>query len=102
MTFDHHAVLRIIAPPRPVLERGGRQLATVTRSISARVWLDAGFKSEQVDIKARKLVFRRVRGMKAKVEADEDFVLIASSYVPGRPSKDPASSLRPCANLGRP
>lgn len=27
-----------------------------------RVWLDAGFESEQVDIAARKLVFRRVSG----------------------------------------
>jgi len=27
-----------------------------------RVWLDAGFESEQVDVAARKLVFRRVSG----------------------------------------
>lgn len=30
-------------------------------SVMTKVWLDAGFKSEQVDIPARKLVFRRVR-----------------------------------------
>jgi hypothetical protein len=30
-------------------------------SVLTRVWLDAGFKSEQVDMPARKLVFRRVR-----------------------------------------
>jgi hypothetical protein len=26
-----------------------------------QVWLDAGFKTEQVDVEARKLVFRRVK-----------------------------------------
>src|ERR1700719_2857376 len=30
-------------------------------SVMTKVWLDAGFASEQVDIPARKLVFRRVR-----------------------------------------
>src|SRR5690348_13706009 len=31
-------------------------------SVMTKVWLDAGFESEQVDMQARKLVFRRVRG----------------------------------------
>ena len=39
-----------------------------------KVWLDAGFESEQVDMKARKLVFRRVRNAEAKGEADKEFV----------------------------
>lgn len=30
-------------------------------SVLTRVWLEAGFKSEQVDMRGRKLVFRRVR-----------------------------------------
>jgi hypothetical protein len=30
-----------------------------------KVWRDAGFASEQVDMTARKLVFRRLRGSKA-------------------------------------
>ena len=30
-------------------------------SVMTKVWLDAGFQSEQVDIATRKLVFRRVR-----------------------------------------
>jgi hypothetical protein len=30
-------------------------------SVMTRVWLDAGFESEQVDMAGRKLVFRRVR-----------------------------------------
>jgi len=32
------------------------------RHVITKVWLDAGFQSEQVDISGRKLVFRRVRG----------------------------------------
>jgi hypothetical protein len=35
-----------------------------------RVWLDAGYQSEQVDMAARKLVFKRVRAPKAG-EGDE-------------------------------
>ena len=34
-------------------------------SVMTKVWLDAGFESEQVDMPARKLVFRRVRRPKA-------------------------------------
>jgi hypothetical protein len=34
-------------------------------SVLTKVWIKAGFESEQVDMKARKLVFRRVRGAKA-------------------------------------
>jgi hypothetical protein len=33
-------------------------------SVMTKVWLDAGFESEQVDIPARRLIFRRVRGPK--------------------------------------
>jgi hypothetical protein len=35
-------------------------------NVMTKVWLDAGFESEQVDVEGRKLVFRRVR------EADND------------------------------
>lgn len=34
-------------------------------SVMTKVWLDAGFASERVDMSARKLVFRRVRNAKA-------------------------------------
>ena len=34
-------------------------------SVLTKVWLEAGFKSEQVDMPTRKLVFRRVRKPKA-------------------------------------
>jgi hypothetical protein len=35
-------------------------------SVMTKVWLDAGFESAQVDMPARKLVFRRVRKPKAE------------------------------------
>ncbi len=38
-------------------------------SVLTKVWLEAGFKSEQVDMEKRKLVFRRVRKPKAGGEA---------------------------------
>ena len=38
-------------------------------SVLTKVWLSAGFKSEQVDMKGRKLVFRRVREPKTPVRA---------------------------------
>ena len=37
-----------------------------------KVWLDAGFESEQVDMEARKLVFRRVRGPQVAGGAGEE------------------------------
>jgi hypothetical protein len=37
----------------------------VNNHVNAKVWLAAGFESEQVDIPARKLVFRRVHKAKA-------------------------------------
>ena len=37
-------------------------------SVLTKVWIEAGFKSEQVDMEGRKLVFRRVRGPKPASE----------------------------------
>lgn len=37
-------------------------------SVLTKVWRDAGFKSEQVDMNKRKLIFRRVAGAKAGSE----------------------------------
>jgi len=37
-----------------------------TNSVMTKVWLDAGFRTEQVDMSARKLVFRRLRGFAEK------------------------------------
>jgi hypothetical protein len=33
-------------------------------SVMTKVWIEAGFKSEQVDLEGRRLVFRRVHGSK--------------------------------------
>jgi hypothetical protein len=38
-------------------------------SVMTKVWLDAGFESEQVDMPARKLTFRRVKKPKAAADA---------------------------------
>ena len=38
-------------------------------SVMTKVWLDAGFESEQVDMPARKLMFRRVRKPQAVAAA---------------------------------
>lgn len=38
-------------------------------SVITRVWLDAGFESEQVDMAKRKLVFRRVRAPRVVASA---------------------------------
>ncbi len=43
-------------------------------SVLTKVWLDAGFESEQVDMAARKLVFRRVRGARAGSGTDDEFI----------------------------
>ncbi len=41
-------------------------------SVMTKVWLDAGFQSEQVDVPARKLVFRRVRRLPAAVQSGDE------------------------------
>ncbi len=38
-------------------------------SVLTKVWLDAGFESEQVDMEKRKLVFKRVRAPKTSDDA---------------------------------
>lgn len=40
-------------------------------SVMTKVWLDAGFESEQVDMESRKLVFRRVRKLNTRGAGDE-------------------------------
>ena len=54
-------------------------------SVMTKVWLDAGFASEQVDIPARKLVFRRVRGpMETPPSPGEKPFHPAYGYMQGR------------------
>ncbi len=42
-----------------------------SNSAMTKIWLDAGYQSEQVDIERRKLVFRRVRASKAPAGGEE-------------------------------
>jgi hypothetical protein len=42
-------------------------------SVLTKVWLDAGYESEQVDMEKRKLVFRRVRAPKADEGGEKPF-----------------------------
>lgn len=41
-------------------------------SVLTKVWLDAGYESEQVDMEKRKLVFRRVRAPKVPGDGAEE------------------------------
>src|SRR5438876_5785438 len=36
-----------------------------SNNVMTKVWLDAGFRTEQVDVKSRKIVFRRVEDQSA-------------------------------------
>jgi hypothetical protein len=58
---------RIIGTQLP--ERSQRYPAwwsnNTSNNVMTKVWLDAGYRSEQVDISGRRLVFRRVRSPKA-------------------------------------
>jgi hypothetical protein len=42
-----------------------------SNNVMTKVWLEAGFKTEQVDIEGRKLVFRRVRSDEPGTESDQ-------------------------------
>jgi hypothetical protein len=69
-------------------------------SVLTKVWLKAGFKSEQVDMKARKLVFRRVGKPKVKAAASAEepfhpaygFMKGLVRVVPGTDLAQPADS----------
>jgi hypothetical protein len=52
-------------------------------SVMTKVWLDAGFESEQVDMEKRRLVFRRVRAPKAEAPAEEKPFHPAYGYMKG-------------------
>ena len=48
-------------------------------SVMTRVWLEAGFRSEEVDLNGRKLVFRRVRDKEPEMQSDPIQKTAASS-----------------------
>ncbi len=61
MTFEAiESVIGSPLPPRAQHIRGWWS-NNPTNNVMTRVWLDAGFKTERVDLERRTLVFRRVR-----------------------------------------
>lgn len=62
MTFDQiEAVTGVKLPPKAQFHRAWWS-NNPSNNVMTKVWLDAGFETEQVDMAARKLVFRRVEG----------------------------------------
>lgn len=49
-------------------------------SVMTKVWLDAGYESEQVDMAKRRLLFRRVRKPKASAPRSEEATPIHPAY----------------------
>jgi hypothetical protein len=49
-------------------------------SVMTKVWLDAGYESEQVDMARRRLLFRRVRKPKASAPGSEEATPIHPAY----------------------
>ena len=60
MSFDH--IERVIGGKLPASAKHHRAWWSnnPNNSVMTKAWLDAGFRSEQVDMEGRKLVFRRV------------------------------------------
>jgi hypothetical protein len=61
MTFDRIEKITGTRLPRSATFYRAWWSNNASNSVMTQVWLDAGFQSEQVDMKGRKLVFRRVR-----------------------------------------
>jgi hypothetical protein len=55
-----------------------------TNNVMTKVWLDAGFRTEQVDIEGRRLVFRRIRPLK-QVKAEPIASASSEMASPGKP-----------------
>ena len=61
MTFaDIERVTGIKLPPKAQLHRAWWSNSP-SNNVMTKVWLDAGFRSEQVDMASKKLIFKRVR-----------------------------------------
>ncbi len=60
MTFDEiEEVTGVKLPPKAQLHRAWWS-NNASNNVMTKVWIEAGFETEQVDMAARKLVFRRV------------------------------------------
>ncbi|HEX3485827.1 MAG TPA: hypothetical protein VHT51_12250 [Micropepsaceae bacterium] len=79
MTFaEIERVTGVKLPPKAQLHRAWWSNSP-SNNVMTKVWLDAGFRSEQVDMTGRKLVFKRVRAPNSGSEGT------ASGSPPGSP-----------------
>ncbi len=59
-------------------------------NVMTRVWLDAGFQTEQVDVEGRRLIFRKVSaGKRSGVRNDDQVSTPSSSSGEARPRRHP-------------
>ncbi len=69
MTFDEiEEVTGAKLPPKAQFHRAWWS-NNASNNVMTKVWLEAGFETEQVDMSARKLVFRRIGGAPARAGA---------------------------------
>jgi hypothetical protein len=72
MTFEEiEEVTGVKLPPKAQFHRAWWS-NNASNSVMTKVWLEAGFETEQVDMAARKLVFRRVEGASGRLTAAPD------------------------------
>jgi hypothetical protein len=55
---------------------------SASNSVLTKAWLDAGFRSEQVDLEGRKLLFRKAGAGKKMAEADDRKLPVVSKQHP--------------------
>jgi hypothetical protein len=71
-------------PPKAQLQRAWWS-NNASNNVMTKVWLDAGFRSEQVDLKARSLVFKRVGAAQSGFsEPQPDFKHAKQAVTPRR------------------
>ncbi len=71
MTFDQ--IERVIGEPLPPKAQRHRAWwsNSPSNNVMTKAWLEAGFRSEQVDMAARKLVFRRAKSLASAAHDEE-------------------------------
>ena len=55
---------------------------STSNNVMTQIWLDAGFRSEQVDVAGRKLVFRRVASTASGMQEEPSVFKPALTFVP--------------------
>lgn len=121
MTFEQ--IEGLVGPLPPSHRYRAWWSNNATNSVMTKVWRDAGFRSEQVDLPGRRLVFRRLpppaapsevlqpiyqpsrafAAAQAPLEAvPDDFGDEAASLVPASPEPPPEPQLRPHSGVSAP